>query len=111
LIFGRDLALSCSAFWIRYASLPPPVSTDHAELIQKTLRRYFSPATPSAEVKPTQISKINTALQLALMGVTTVSPLLPDISLFLLGLQWTVAGTTVWSGLSYLGARGFRYVK
>ena len=66
------------------------------------------------------------------MGVTTVSPILTtDIALPLQALQlvnpsryltppiyhslknrWTVAGTTIWSGLSYLvGRGGFRVVK
>ncbi|CAD6575355.1 MAG: hypothetical protein TREMPRED_001362, partial [Tremellales sp. Tagirdzhanova-0007] len=65
LILGRDVALSISAFYFRYISLPQP----------RTLRRYFDPSIPSAEVKPTQISKVNTLLQLLLMGLTTVSPL------------------------------------
>jgi len=79
---------------------------------------------PFAEIKPTQISKvsflahreaqadmqINTALQLVLMGVTTVSPLLSayPIGVPLEYLQWVVAGTTIWSGLSYVGKAGFR---
>ncbi|KZT21622.1 CDP-diacylglycerol--glycerol-3-phosphate 3-phosphatidyltransferase [Neolentinus lepideus HHB14362 ss-1] len=93
IILGRDVALSLSAFYIRYTSLPPP----------KTWARYWDFSLPSAEVRPTDISKYNTALQLLLMGTTTISPLLSsDISLFLQGLQWVVATTTVWSGLSYI---------
>jgi cardiolipin synthase len=54
------------------------------------MKRYFDPSIPSAEVKPTQISKVslpvmidpdprqvNTALQLSLMGLTLINPLLP----------------------------------
>ncbi|EIW69801.1 hypothetical protein TREMEDRAFT_17798, partial [Tremella mesenterica DSM 1558] len=67
LIFGRDLSLSISAFYFRFISLPKP----------RTLQRYFDPSIPSAEVKPTQISKVNTALQLILMGLTVLAPLLP----------------------------------
>jgi cardiolipin synthase len=78
IIIGRDVLLSLSAFYYRYISLPPP----------KTFARYWDFGIPSAEVKPTQISKYNTALQLLLMGVTTVSPLLAiDIGLALQGLQ------------------------
>ncbi|KAG1059293.1 hypothetical protein G6F42_028371 [Rhizopus arrhizus] len=46
----------------------------------KTIARYFDGTIPSAEVKPTQISKINTALQLILMGfsLTTVSMGIPS---------------------------------
>ncbi|EMD38974.1 hypothetical protein CERSUDRAFT_122483 [Gelatoporia subvermispora B] len=100
IILGRDVLLSISAFYIRYTSLPEP----------KTWTRYWDFSIPSAEVHPTGISKpltgnaqINTAVQLLLMGTTTVSPVLPfDIGLALTALQWTVAITTVWSGLSYL---------
>ncbi|KAG6841234.1 hypothetical protein C0991_000518 [Blastosporella zonata] len=76
--------------------LPKPVGS-------KTFSRYWDFSLPSAEIRPTTISKINTALQLALMGVTTVHPLLPfELGLSLVGLQWTVATTTIWSGLSYI---------
>ncbi|WVF70245.1 hypothetical protein IAT40_005034 [Kwoniella sp. CBS 6097] len=102
LIFGRDLGLSISAFYFRFISLPKP----------RTLKRYFDPSIPSAEVKPTQISKVNTALQLLLMGLTTVSPLVgPSIAMPLQALQWTVAGTTVWSGFSYIGRSGVKILK
>lgn len=59
------------------------------------------------------------------MGFTTVSPLLtsvPYLGEFLTALQWvlpcfytyhrwTVAGTTIWSGLSYIGTSGFKILK
>lgn len=62
-----------------------------ALICKRTLKRYFDPSIPSAEVKPTQISKVrdhmrrirktdiqvNTALQLSLMGLTLINPLLP----------------------------------
>ncbi|KAF7370480.1 putative cardiolipin synthase [Mycena sanguinolenta] len=93
IILGRDALLSLSAFYIRYTSLAPP----------KTFARYWDFSLPSAEVRPTTISKVNTALQLLLMGATTVSPLVPmDVSLGLQGLQWIVGVTTIWSGLSYV---------
>ncbi|KZT69317.1 CDP-diacylglycerol--glycerol-3-phosphate 3-phosphatidyltransferase [Daedalea quercina L-15889] len=93
IIFGRDILLSLSAFYIRYTSLPPP----------KTFTRYWDMSIPSAEVHPTRISKINTLLQLSLMALTTVSPVLPvDLGLVLQASQWVVATTTIWSGASYL---------
>jgi len=96
IIVGRDLLLSLSAFYIRYTSLPHP----------KTFRRYWDFSLPSAEVRPATISKVNTALQLLLLGSTTISPLLTGaavgLGLYLKGLQWTVAVTTIWSGLSYV---------
>ena len=60
LILGRDAILGLVAIYIRYISLPAP----------KTFVRYWDFSLPSAEVRPTGISKINTALQLALVGWT-----------------------------------------
>ncbi|KAK0501583.1 CDP-alcohol phosphatidyltransferase-domain-containing protein, partial [Armillaria luteobubalina] len=103
-ILGRDILLVLAAFKIRYTSLPPP----------KTFSRYWDFSIPSAEVRPTEISKINTALQLLLMGATTVGQLVsPEagftlldqqltVDLGLTGLQWIVVATTIWSGLSYV---------
>ncbi|KAF5316159.1 hypothetical protein D9619_006290 [Psilocybe cf. subviscida] len=93
IILGRDVLLSLSAFYFRYITLPEP----------KTFSRYWDFSLPSAEVRPTTISKVNTALQLLLMGTTTISPILPiSILTPLTGLQWIVATTTIWSGLSYV---------
>ncbi|RHZ44813.1 hypothetical protein Glove_709g52 [Diversispora epigaea] len=93
IILGRDGCLILASFYYRYISLPPP----------KTINRYFDFSIPSAEVRPTVISKVNTALQLVLMGATLTSPLLGMTdSSYLVALQYTVAGTTIWSGFSYL---------
>lgn len=59
-ILGRDAILGLVAIYIRYISLPAP----------KTFVRYWDFSLPSAEVRPTGISKINTALQLVLVGWT-----------------------------------------
>ncbi|PBK99752.1 hypothetical protein ARMGADRAFT_920016 [Armillaria gallica] len=101
-ILGRDILLVLAAFKIRYTSLPPP----------KTFSRYWDFSIPSAEVRPTEISKINTALQLLLMGATTVGQLVsPEAGFTLLDQQltvdlaltgWIVVTTTIWSGLSYV---------
>jgi len=96
IILGRDILLSFSAFYYRYISLPPP----------KTFARYWNFSIPSAEVHPTGISKVNTALQLVLMTATVFNPILPyDLDAPLSALQWVVAGTTVWSGLSYVWSK------
>jgi len=71
IILGRDVALAISAIYYRWISLPPP----------KTFSRYWDFSLPSAEVKPTTISKYNTALQLALMGLTTAAPVVTAIDL------------------------------
>lgn len=79
IILGRDVGLAISAIYYRWISLPPP----------KTFTRYWDFSLPSAEVRPTTISKYNTFLQLALMGATTVAPLVTGIEVrpALVGLQ------------------------
>ncbi|KAM4062239.1 CDP-alcohol phosphatidyltransferase domain-containing protein [Hirsutella rhossiliensis] len=93
IILGRDVGLGIAAIYYRWISLPPP----------KTFARYWDFSLPSAEVRPTTISKYNTFLQLTLVGATTVAPLLDaDMSWALNVLQYVVAVTTLWSGLSYI---------
>jgi cardiolipin synthase len=71
IILGRDAGLGVSAIYYRWISLPPP----------KTFTRYWDFSLPSAEVHPTTISKYNTFLQLALIGLTTAAPVVPwDVS-------------------------------
>ncbi|KAI1803221.1 hypothetical protein F4811DRAFT_525967 [Daldinia bambusicola] len=92
-ILGRDVGLAISAIYYRWISLPPP----------KTFTRYWDFSLPSAEVRPTTISKYNTFLQLGLMGATMVTPLLAaDVGMAMTAFQYLVATTTVWSGLSYV---------
>ncbi|KAI9826812.1 MAG: hypothetical protein M1832_005750 [Thelocarpon impressellum] len=92
-ILGRDVGLGLAAIYYRWISLPPP----------KTFARYWDFSLPSAEVHPTGISKINTALQLGLIGALTAQPLVTaDISAAMTALQYVVATTTVWSGASYV---------
>lgn len=115
LILGRDVSLATAAIYFRYASLPAP----------KTFARYWDFSLPSAEVHPTTISKLNTFLQLILIGTTMGVALLHDPSAvsssaggLLLSIQDTlggpegvarmkdvmggvVAATTTYSGLSY----------
>lgn len=42
------------------------------------MARYWDFSLPSAEVKPTEISKINTALQLVLVGTAIGLPVVPE---------------------------------
>ncbi|GJN68259.1 CDP-alcohol phosphatidyltransferase [Purpureocillium lilacinum] len=107
IILGRDVGLGIAAIYYRWISLPPP----------KTFARYWDFSLPSAEVRPTTISKYNTFLQLALVGLTTAAPLVsadmtPALTLlqYVLGprdlhlscFPYVVAATTVWSGASYV---------
>ncbi|ORZ15636.1 hypothetical protein BCR42DRAFT_40574 [Absidia repens] len=92
-ILGRDVGLVIAAFYYRYISLPAP----------KTFARYWDFSIPSAEVRPTTISKVNTALQLLLMGssLTTMSMGVPSAEI-MTAMHWIVGTTTVWSGASYI---------
>ncbi|KFY46417.1 hypothetical protein V494_00460 [Pseudogymnoascus sp. VKM F-4513 (FW-928)] len=93
IILGRDVGLGISAIYYRWISLPPP----------KTFGRYWDFSLPSAEVRPTTISKYNTALQLGLIGATTAMPLIPfELGATMTGFQYLVAATTIWSGASYV---------
>jgi len=73
------------------------------------MTRYWDFSLPSAEVRPTEISKINTLLQFLLVADAVLLPVLP-VSLVEAWNLWgvfegwmaLVAGTTVWSGLSYI---------
>lgn len=66
IILGRDVGLAISALWWRWISLPPP----------KTMKRYWDFGLPSAQVLPTNISKLNTVLQMALLGACMVDPVI-----------------------------------
>ena len=66
LILGRDVMLGISALYYRYVSLPPP----------KTFLRFWDFSLPSAEVRPTVISKYNTFLQMAYLGSGLIYPVL-----------------------------------
>ncbi|KAL9473736.1 hypothetical protein ACSS6W_008116 [Trichoderma asperelloides] len=93
IILGRDVGLAIAAIYFRWISLPPP----------KTFSRYWDFSLPSAEVRPTTISKYNTFLQLALVGLTTAAPILSvDLAPTLTIMQYIVATTTIWSGASYV---------
>lgn len=69
--------------------LCPANEVAHGASFQKTFMRYWDFSIPSAEVRPTAISKYNTALQLILVGATTVAPLVAlDVAMPLLALQY-----------------------
>lgn len=144
LILGRDIALSISAFYFRYASLPPPVCrtfpipyllpTNARQLV----RRKPSPATgispsrpplstppPSRNTIPS-CSSCSSELRLSrrwfrgtsrrLLRLCSAFPSsLPHAENELIERvawrRWIVAGTTVWSGLSYVGAGSSAAVK
>lgn len=68
LILLRDVGLAFAAIYYRWISLPSP----------KTMARYWDFSLPSAEVKPTGVSKFNTFLQLVLVGTGMSLPVAPE---------------------------------
>ena len=67
--------------------------------------RYFDGSLVTAQLAPTGISKVNTAVQLGMVAITLAAPVVglypPDLPFF--WCLWVgTAGTTVISGLSYL---------
>ncbi|KAG0346858.1 hypothetical protein BG004_000663 [Podila humilis] len=93
IILGRDAGLILASFYYRYISLPVP----------KTFKRYWDFSIPSAEVRPTTISKVNTAIQMGYICLSLLAPVFDftgHIGLEYLG--YTCAVTTFWSGASYV---------
>ncbi|KAJ6024607.1 hypothetical protein N7540_005404 [Penicillium herquei] len=93
IILGRDIGLALSAIYYRWISLPAP----------KTMARYWDFSLPSAEVKPTEISKINTALQLVLVGSAIGLPVLPEAFISAWHLQEAMTGFQALVGTALLG--------
>lgn len=101
LILLRDVGLVLLAFSVRYKTLPAPF----------TWARYWNPRLPSAQVRPTQISKYNTFLQFISAGGALLLPTLQHIgygvvvgtylSMPLQAVWWITAATTVYSGWGY----------
>lgn len=56
------------------------------------MARYWDFSLPSAEVKPTGISKINTALQLLLVGSAMALPIIPEAVTAAWSLQEAMTG-------------------
>ncbi|XP_028038627.1 probable cardiolipin synthase (CMP-forming) [Bombyx mandarina] len=93
LIVGRDIALVVAGFVIRYISLPPP----------RTLSRYFDVTHATAQLAPTFISKVNTAVQLLLVGTTLASPVFGYVDHPALKVLCGItAASTIVSAVSYL---------
>lgn len=106
IIIGRDVVLSFVSFYVRYRSLPPPV----------TMLKYFDMSITTHTVNPSLLGKVNTALQMFYIGGLVLKPAIEGLS----GLELTeafdwygllVASTTLGSGVSYLvGRNSFKAV-
>ncbi|XP_074657525.1 cardiolipin synthase (CMP-forming)-like [Tubulanus polymorphus] len=93
LIISRDILLVAGVCFIRYKTLPSP----------KTVARYFDVKLPTAELQPSLISKVNTAIQLSLVTATIAAPVFDYIDHpYLQGLWYLTAATTFCSGIGYL---------
>ncbi|KAB7495459.1 putative cardiolipin synthase (CMP-forming), partial [Armadillidium nasatum] len=93
IIVYRDVVIIAGASYIRYKSLPPP----------HTLSRYFDASHATAQLNPTFISKLNTAIQLALITSSLGAPVFAYTDHYLLQFLWFVTGlTTLTSGISYI---------
>ncbi|KAL1487998.1 hypothetical protein ABEB36_015377 [Hypothenemus hampei] len=96
LIITRDALLVIAGFVIRYKSLPPP----------RTFVKYFDATHATAQLEPTFISKVNTVVQLLLVGTTLAAPVFDYINHpALQGLWYVTAGTTIAAALSYILSR------
>ncbi|XP_072293422.1 cardiolipin synthase (CMP-forming) [Eucyclogobius newberryi] len=92
LVIARDIGLIAAVFWVRYKTVPPPV----------TLSKFFNPCYTTAQLKPTLFSKMNTAIQLFLVAASLAAPVLQYTDSAVLQCLWFVtAVTTTASGYSY----------
>jgi len=98
IILLRDISLILFSLYVRYTILEKPV----------TLNKFLNVKRHSTvQVKPDQISKINTVFQIALIAFTVPSVMLDyNSSLFLVYMQYLTGFTTILSSLSYLYKRG-----
>ncbi|XP_068215392.1 centrosomal protein of 83 kDa [Palaemon carinicauda] len=93
IIVYRDLVIIGGASYVRYKSLPPP----------RTIVRYFDATHATAQLAPTTLSKINTAIQLGLITASLAAPVFGYVDHHLLtGLCWVTGVTTIGSGLTYI---------
>ena len=93
LVVARDLILMSAGAFLRYRSLPTP----------PTFKKYFDPSLATIRIQPTQLSKVNTALQLAMVsGALGCSALeLTSTQPLINWLAYATALSTVVSGVGY----------
>lgn len=100
-IVARDLFLIVAAFVIRYNSLPPS---------HRTLAKYFDATHVTAQLAPTFISKVNTAVQLFTIASSLGAPIFNyGDHLILHGLWYLTGITTAAAALSYWTQRKSTY--
>jgi len=93
MVLFRDVFLIAAGFVIRYISLPPP----------KTFSRYFDVTHATAQLEPTLISKVNTAVQLIAIASSLGAPIWDYADHPALHGLWYVTGATTFAAaLSYI---------
>lgn len=93
-ILLRDVFLIAAAFVIRYKSLPDS---------HRTISRYFDATHATAQLAPTFISKVNTAVQLFTVAASLGAPVWSYIDHPALhGLWYLTGATTVLAAISYM---------
>lgn len=93
MILFRDAFLIGAGFVIRYISLPPP----------RTFTRYFDATHVTAQLEPTFISKVNTAVQLGAIGLSLGAPIWNYLDHPALHGLWYLTGiTTAAAAISYI---------
>nr|XP_032634973.1 cardiolipin synthase (CMP-forming) [Chelonoidis abingdonii] len=92
LIILRDIVLIAAVFYVRYKTLSPP----------RTVGKYFNPCYATAQLKPTFVSKMNTAVQLILVAASLAAPVFDYVDSIYLQTLWCItAFTTAASAYSY----------
>ncbi|XP_076100307.1 cardiolipin synthase (CMP-forming)-like [Mytilus galloprovincialis] len=91
-ILGRDVLLILASLYFRYISLPPP----------KTFSRYCDVTNATVKLHPSNISKLNTFLQLTLIASSLAAPVFGFVDHIALQTLWYLTGTTtIASGVGY----------
>eukprot|EP00164_Ancoracysta_twista_P026277 GFYU01050932.1.p1 GENE.GFYU01050932.1~~GFYU01050932.1.p1 ORF type:complete len:301 (-),score=50.30 GFYU01050932.1:51-953(-) len=95
---GRDVLLLAGGFYFRYKSM---------EGEKFTFKRYFDPSAVNFVIEPSTVSKVNTAAQLSLLGLSLSHAAFAFPTLDMLQyLWWFVGATTVASGTGYAMSTG-----
>ncbi|XP_063426184.1 probable cardiolipin synthase (CMP-forming) [Mytilus trossulus] len=91
-ILGRDILLILASLYFRYISLPPP----------KTFSRFCDVTNATVKLHPSNISKLNTFLQLTLIASSLAAPVFGFMDHAALQTLWYLTGTTtIASGVGY----------
>lgn len=103
-ILFRDVFLIIAAFVIRYKSLPPT---------HRSLSKYFDATHVTAQLAPTFISKVNTAVQLFCVAASLGAPVWNYVDHPALhGLWYLTGATTAAAAISYIVSKDtYKYLK